>query len=245
MLLMLAVLAAVFFVAIVAMCIYRHKLDNPLINRLFLVATAVTFFAWNYAGYELGWLKDGFMTLENISPFICTVILLTPFMRGKVRDYAYSCIAFLALGMFLALFISPSAEYLAEYTHRATFVYAAEASCHLVMALYGLYLVLSGKVGLELRDMGKGVTFIYAAILYGVFLNLCFHRSNFGMNMYGRYRIYFLEIFGSFEATLLAYLAGVLATVAGGFLFALLIDWVARGTRVKAEAVEPVFVTEA
>ena len=68
---MLLVLTPVFFVALFLMCFYREKLKQyPIINYLMIGACAAFFFCWNYAAYEKGWLKDGFMTLDNISPFI-------------------------------------------------------------------------------------------------------------------------------------------------------------------------------
>jgi hypothetical protein len=42
--------------------------------------------------------------------------------------------------------------------------------------------------------------------------------------MYGKYSIYFLDIFNSFEATLVAYLVGVLGTITLGFLTGWLLD---------------------
>lgn len=228
MIIMLILLAAVFFVALFMMCFFRSRLNDPLINHLFVVATAVFFFGWNYAAYELGWLKDGFMTLENISPYICTVILLTVFMRGWVKDYAYCAIAFLSVGMFIAMFLSPIAQYLMNHHHQSDFIHVTEASCHLIMALYGFYLLLSGKVKIELVNFGKAVAFMLSSIFFGVFLNWCFHRNNFGMNMYGKYSIYFLDIFGSFGATLVAYLFGVIGTLAFGFLAGEFLDRITR-----------------
>ena len=228
MLYMLEILSAVFFVALFLMCFFREKLKTQLMNLLFIIACAACFFCWNYAAYERGWLQDGFMTLENISPYICTVILLTPFMTTRVRDCAHCTIAFLGFGMFLALFISPGSEYFFSFRHTANFMHISEATCHLVMALYGFYLVLSDRVKLDWKSLGKAVAFIYASIAFGVFLNWCFHLGNFGMNMYGNYSIYFLDIFGSFEATFIAYLVGVLGTILLGFLVAMFLDWVSR-----------------
>lgn len=225
---MLSILSSVFFAAIFLMCLFREKLKNPIVNPLFLCVCAVFFFCWNYAAFERGWLEDGFMTLENISPYICTIILLTPFMNHWVKEYAYSAIAFLGFGMFLALFVSPEVEYLFHYNQNASFIHISEAACHLIMALYGFYLILSDKVVLNLKNLGKSVAFMYTSIGFGVFLNLCFHRSNFGMDMYGDYSIYFLDIFGSFGATFFAYIVGVLATIALGFLFGMFLDWLSR-----------------
>ncbi len=225
---MLGVLSLVFFVALFLMCYFREKLSNPIFTPLFLIVCAVCFFCWNYAAFERGWLKDGFMTLENISPFICTVILLTPFMSEKIKDFANCAIAFLGFGMFLALYISPGFSYFVEHNYTATFIHVGEAVCHLVMALYGFYLILSNKVKLSWENYGKSIVFIYTAIGFGVFLNWCFHLSNFGMDMYGDYSIYFLDIFGSFEITFIAYLLGVLAVITMGYLVGMFLDWFSR-----------------
>jgi hypothetical protein len=225
---MLAILGFVFTAALFLMCFFREKLKNPIVNPLLLIAYAAFFFCWNYAAYELRWLEDGFMTLENISPFICTVILCTPFLNKTVRDYAYCAIAFLSFGMFLAMFVSPGAEFLMNYQQNVRFIHVSEGACHLIMALYGYYLVLTDKVKVNFKTFGKAIAFIYASVGFGVFLNWCFHLSNFGMDMYGNYSIYFLDIFGSFEATFVAYLFGILATVTLGFLSAELIDWLSK-----------------
>ena len=222
---MLGTLSVVFFIAMFLMCFFRYKLSNPIINPLFIIVCAIFFFCWNYAAYERGWLEDGFMTLENISPYICTVILLTPFMNDRVKDLANCAIAFLGFGMLLALYVSPGAEYFFNFVYRPKFMHISEATCHLIMSLYGFYLILSNKVKINFKSLGKAALFIYASIAFGVFLNWCFHLGNFGMDMYGNYSIYFLDIFGSFQATFIAYLFGVFATILLGFLSAILLDW--------------------
>lgn len=228
---MLIGLTFVFFAALVIMCFHREFMRlHPIINVLFVIASAAFFFCWNYAAYERGWLKDGFMTLENISPFICTVIIITPFLHDRIRDFAYCAIAFLGFGMFLAMYISPSAEYFSSLKQNATFMQISEGACHLVMALYGFYLILVGRVKLNFKNYLKALIFIYTAIAFGVFLNWCFHLANFGMNMYGNYSIYFLDIFGSFEATFVAYLVGVLGVITLGFLVGYGLNWISTPT---------------
>ena len=223
---MLWILGFVFTVAMFLMCFFRERLKNPIVNPLLLIACAAFFFCWNYAAYELRWLEDGFMTLENISPYICTVILFTPFLNKTVKDYAYCAIAYLSFGMFLAMFVSPGAEFLMNFEQNASFMHVSEGSCHLIMALYGYYLVLTDKVKINWKTFGKAVAFVYASVGFGVFLNWCFHLSNFGMDMYGNYSIYFLDIFGSFAATFVAYLVGILGTILLGMFSARFIDWI-------------------
>ena len=225
---MLGILSVVFFIAMFLMCFFREKLNNPIINPLLICACAVFFFSWNFAMYKHNGLKNGFMTFDNISPYISTVILVTPLMSKKVKDYAYSAIAMLGFGMFVAMFISPEFEYIFNYHQDAKFMHVSEATCHLIMAIYGFYLILSNKVKVNMKSFKKAIVFIYASIGFGIFLNLAFHRSNFGMDMYGNYSIYFIDIFDSFEATLIAYLVGVLGTLVLGFLVGHFFDWLTK-----------------
>ncbi len=225
---MLGVIAIVFFSAMLLMCLYREKLNKPIVNRLMIFACAVFFFFWNYAAYLLGWLSDGFMTLENISPFICTLILLTPFLSTRIKDFAYAAIAYLSCGMFIALFFSPVAQNLINDVTNISLVYVAEASCHLIMAIYGCYLFLAKKVKVSIKEFGKSALFMYTIIFFGIFLNWWFHTSNFGMNMHGKYSIYWLDIFGSFEATLIAYLIGICGVLLLGYATGAFLEWVCR-----------------
>lgn len=227
--LMLGVLSTVFFLAMFLMCLYRNRLNSRLISVCFVIACAVFYLCWNYAAYEQrNGLKNGFITLENISPYICAVIIATPFLNETIRKFAYCAIAFLSFGMVLAMFISPEVEYLVNYRSSVSFTYMSEAACHLAMALYGYYLVLSGKVKLTLVNYLKSIAFMFASIGFGVFLNWIFHLSNFGMNMHGKYSIYFLDIFFSFEITFFAYIVGVLGTLTLGFIVCMFVDWLAR-----------------
>ena len=225
---MLGVIDVVICLALFFMCFYRDRLNDPIVNKLMLAACAVFFFCWNYAAYQLGWLSDGFMTLENISPFTCTLILLTPFMSKRIKDLSYCAIACLCCGMFLALFFSPIAEFINHNKTSPSFIHISEAACHLIMAVYGFYLFLSGKVKVSLKTVGKAALLIYSVVFFGVFLNWYFHTSNFGMNMHGKYSIYWLDIFGSFEATLIAYLVGILGTLVLGYLTGVFLEWVCR-----------------
>ena len=240
---MMGIISIVFFSSLFLMCYFRKKLNHSILNPLLIGACAVFFFCWNYAAYEYGWLEDGFMTLENISPFICTIILLTPFMSKKVKDLAYCAIAFLGCGMFLALFTSPATEYLVNHQYNAKFVHISEASCHLIMGIYGFYLVLAGKVKVSYKSLAKASLFIYASVLFGVFLNYFYHVNNFGMNMHGKYSIYWLDIFRSFDATFMAYIIGIFGVLLLGFATLIFLDTISREKEPKskpelAEAIE-------
>ena len=227
MLLMLGILTVIYFITLFIMCLYRAKINFKIYNRVFIILNLIAFFAWNYATYLNGGLKDGWITLDNISPFTFTVILLTPFMKESVRTYAYSTISFLSVGMFFAMLISPEHAYLFNFDQEATFYLTSEAICHLICSLYGFFLVLCNKVKADFNHWIKSIIFLYSFIVLGIALNYIYHKDFFGMDPYGNYRIYMINIFDSFGATLFAYLAGVMVVLTLGLHAARLIE---RGT---------------
>lgn len=205
---MLGVGVACYFISLFFLCFYRDKLNVRFFNGLFIVLDMILFLLWNIACAERGWLADGFMTLENISPFIFTVIPLTVFMNAKTKEYAYSAIAFLHLGLFLATIISPEYEVIFAYKTEATFTYATEAMCHILSALFGVYLMLTNQVKTDFSHWIKSIVFMLGWITFGLSLNLLLDTRCFNLNPQ-RYSIYMLDIFGTFEATVLAYYLGV------------------------------------
>lgn len=206
----------VFFTSLIVMCHYRNRMNHKIWNIAFIVADIAFYFAWNYASYERGWLKEGWMNLENISPMVCMVMALTPLMNDKVRQAAYDTLSGFSVGLFFALMISPEYAYLFDFNIEANFSYAAESACHLLVALFGIYLVISKQVKPGLESWVRSLIFSFSIIGFGVFLNYVFHKTYFGMNPYGSSAIYMLDIFHSHDATLAAYIAGVLIVLTVG-----------------------------
>ena len=114
-----------FFVTLSIMCFYRTKINVKLCNVIFIIADFLAYSAWNYAAYLRGWLDDGWMTLGNISPLMFTLILLTPFMNERVREYVHCAIACLSLGMFLAMLISPEHDYIFNFNTELTYQHSS------------------------------------------------------------------------------------------------------------------------
>ena len=224
MMLMLIVLAIIYFVSLALLFVYREKINAKIGNAVFIALDAICYFLWNVGMYQSGWFDDIYYMLANISPMIFTVIPLTYVLGKRAKNYIFSTVAYLWFGMFVALFASPINEYLSRGGAQASLAYTAEALCHLVVSLFGIYLIITKQVELDLSGWRKALTFLYGAILLGVILNYVFHLGNFGMNPYGGYGIYFIDIFRSYEATLLAYVAGVAIVVTLGMQIGILHD---------------------
>jgi hypothetical protein len=224
MLLMLGILTLIYFMALFLISVYRFNINAKICDAVFIVADLVFFFCWTYGGYLEGWLKDGWLTLDNISPFIFTIIPLLVFVKDKYKQFAYCAIAFLNVGMFFALLISPEHAYIFNFDTEASFIYTAEAACHLLASLYGIYLVLTGRVTVSFKSWLKSIAFMFSVITLGVILNFIFHKSFFGMDPYGHASIYMFDFFDSFFATLTAYYFSVLVVLTVGMQSAYLVE---------------------
>lgn len=214
---MAGIVLFIYFFSLALICLYRDQLNIKLFNCIFVITDVIFFFCWNLSYFQRGWLNEKFMTLDNISPMIFTMVGLLYFMSNGVREHCLSAVAFLSFGMFCAMLISPEQAYLFDFNHEATFMYTSEAFCHMHASLFGLYLVVTRQIKVDFEHWLKSIVFMYSVISFGVFLNYVFHRGFFGMNPYGNYGIYFLDIFGSFGATLAAYYLGVLAVLTIGW----------------------------
>ena len=145
-------------------------------------------------------------------------------MNEKIRNYAYSTIAFLCVGMLFAMYISPEHSYLFSYNTEASFLYTSEALCHMLCSLFGIYLVLSNQVKADIKHWLRSMIFLLPIITFGIILNYIFHLKNFGMDPYGNASIYMIDIFGSFPATLIAYYFGVVLVLVTGLQACMLLD---------------------
>ncbi|MBE5744922.1 MAG: hypothetical protein E7355_02165 [Clostridiales bacterium] len=216
MLTVLAILTVLYFFSLVLLCEYRYQINIKLFNGIFICADLLFYLCWNVGMWQKGWLDNGFHTLENISPLCFTLIPLTCLMNDKTKEYSYAVLAFLNFGMLVALYVSPQYEYLVNYEYDATFVYTGEMVCHMLCSLFGIYLVLTGQVKADFERWVKSILFLLAIVSFGVFLNYVFHKSYFGMDPYGQYSIYMIDIFDTFGATLAAYYLGIILVLTVG-----------------------------
>ena len=213
--LLLGINLGCYFISLFLICLYKDRINTKVFNGIFIAFDLLFYLFWNISSAQNGGLKDGFMTLENISPYIFTIIPLTLFMNEKTKSYAYSAIAFLHFGMFAALLISPEYVVIFDYKTEASFWYASEAICHMLAALFGIYLIITRQVKTDFEHWVKSIVFMWGSITFGVILNLILDTRCFNMNP-ERYGIYMLDIFESYEATRLAYYLGVLLVLTLG-----------------------------
>ena len=215
---MTGVLIALYFITITAIMAFSKEQPKKDLDWIFLTINLITFLGLNIVYFQ----QDGkltFLTFDNISPFTFTFMIFIGLFKEKLA-YAFKCaIAFLSVGMIIAMMITPQYAYIYSFVEEARIDYLLDALGHLNCSLYGIYLVASGKVKLTLPNFARAAIFMYTVITGVVITNALFHKNFFGMCPYGGYSIYMFNLFEEYWATLLAYYLGVLAVLYLGFGF--------------------------
>ena len=216
--LMVLILVIIYFFSLIVIFTYRDKINIKIGNLVFVILNGIIFGLLNLYYYNHGGLEH-FLTLDNISPMMFTTMMLIYFMHPKVKDCYLCAASLLSFGMFIAMLVNPNFAYLFNFKQQATLDYMYDSLNHLIFAVFGVYLVITKQVKIGINTIKKAAIWIYSIVTFGVILNFVFHKSFFGMNPYGKYSIYMLDIFGSFWITLLAYYLGIFVVLILGSQF--------------------------
>lgn len=217
---MTAMLIVVYFATITFILLFLEKSNTKIGNFIFISLNVIFFLILNIIYFSnSGRERYTFLTFDNISPFTFTFMPCLYLVKGKIRDYFKCAIAFLSVGMVVAMMVTPQYAFFFNFASEARLDYLFDALCHLNCSLFGIYLVISGQVKLSAKNFVRSVVFMYSVITFVVMLNAIFHTNFFGMCPYGGYSIYMFNLFEEYWATLLAYYLGVFVVLSVGFEF--------------------------
>ena len=152
---------------------------------------------------------------SNISPFVFCTLPLCLFKR--LRNFIFPMIVFLSVGIILSVeishyrFINENLEY--------NIALSLDGLNHMLYALFGVYLVVSNQVQLSLKSFIYGCISILTIVATMILLNLIFHTSFFGLNLYGNHSIYDIVITTSSVLSSLIYVLGLIIFLFLGLLF--------------------------
>ena len=221
---MTLVLISIYFATIIFMMTFLERSNTRVGNAIFIIINVIVFWGLNMCYYTPETKNFRFLVFDNISPFTFTFMPFLVLFRGKVAEFFKSAIAFLSMGMIIAMLITPQYAYLYNFNDTAGLDYLLDALCHLNCSLFGMYLVLTGQVKLNYKSFMRALIFMYSVITLVVVMNHIYGTNFFGMCPYGGYSIYMFNLFEDYWATLLAYYLGVLVVLYTGFEFNLAIN---------------------
>ena len=221
---MTLLLISIYFATIFFMLAFLERSNTRIGNAIFIIINIIVFWGLNMCYYTPERQNFRFLVFDNISPFTFTFMPFLWLFRGKVAEFFKSAIAFLSVGMIVAMMVTPQHAYLVNFNNTAGVDYLLDALCHLNCSLFGIYLVLTGQVRLTYKNFVRSVIFMYSAITLVVAFNYLYGTNFFGMCPYGGYSIYMFNLFEDYWATLLAYYLGVMLVLYVGFEFNLAIN---------------------
>ena len=231
---MLMIFICVYFTILVVMLIYKKNINIKIANLTFILINTILFIGY----YINDYYRKGFvesLTFDQISPFTFTMISASFLMNKKTKEYFLSSVAFLSIGMLIAMIVSPQQAYLVSYRLDANMLYVLDTLLHLNCSLFGIFLVSSGQVKLNVESLKKAFIWMYSVIALVLILNFTFHLNYFGMGPYSKFGIYMFKLFDSYWVTLLVYLFGVALVLSLGYGFNLIIS---KLTTHKEETIE-------
>ena len=217
-------LISIYFATMIFMMTFLERSNKRIGNAIFIIVNIVAFLGLYLCLYTPEKHNFRFKIFDQISPFTFTIMPTLLLFKSKICEFIKSAIAFLSVGMIIAMLISPQYAYLFNFTTMAGGDYFFDALAHLNCSLFGMYLVLTGQVKLTYKNFVRAVIFMYSVITFGVILNYLFGTNFFGMCPYGGYSIYMFNLFEEYWATLLAYYLGVMLVLYLGFEFNLVLN---------------------
>ena len=214
----LAVLFILFTVAI----FFLKKLKNTFlwniifISAIFLFYVSVVVTALIRNGPN-DWNFQNTLLTANISPFMFTICPIYLFLPIKIRKCFGALISLLTVGMIL----SPSIGciYCFSISYKYHFFFSLDYITHFIFALFGIYLIQSKQVELNIKNSLIGGSLIIGVCLIMLIINLIADTSFFGLSLRGKHNIYNQVITDNSYLSALIYFSGLLIVLCAGFLF--------------------------
>ena len=200
----------------------RIKIKEKYVNLIFSLTIFLSYLycvihIYNSVGAN-DWNFLNTLPVANVSPFMYVLTFASLFFPKVIRKYVYSLISLLSLAMFFAGLLSCVGYILRDYAFH--FTIALDAFVHVLLSLYGVYLVKSKQVDVSERNsmIISGSIIVGVAILM-LILNLIFRTSFFGLSLYGDHNIYNFVLIDNGVASALVYFMGLSGLLFVGYYF--------------------------
>ncbi len=218
-LIVFAVLLLIYIVGVVlAKYLAKHK---NLVNVIFaIVIFASYFYVVRYMYFDVGpddWNFKNTLPTANVSPFMFCLTPIILIMPKAIRKYLMTLVALLSLGMVVAGLVGALGFLARDYKFH--WHITMDCFAHILISLWGVYLVKSGQVELTRKKALCGGSIIVCVAGIMLVLNLIFKTAFFGLSLYGEHNIYNNRIFESGIVSALAYFLGLSFVLLAGYFY--------------------------
>lgn len=162
------------------------------------------------------WNFQNVLPVANVSPFMffmCPLFLVLP---KSIKRYFGSLISLLVIGMILSPILSCVRCFVINYKFHLSF--ALDYFNHIILSLWGVYLIQSGQTSLKIKDNLIGGAIIVGVAITMMIINVIFDTAFFGLSLNGKHNIYNVVLVSNSYLSALIYFAGLsLVLIAGYF----------------------------
>ena len=163
-----------------------------------------------------GWNTMNLLPTANVSPFIFIMVFFTLFLPKSFKQHMYLLIAMLSLGMIVAG-LGEAITYASW--ERNYFFITVSWFTHFTTAFLGIYLLLSEKIELTIKNCIKASAIIYSTVLFMIIHNAIFDTSFFGLAFNGHHNIYYIIFIPNPYLSAFVYVVGLTGVLIAGYWF--------------------------
>ena len=218
-LIVFAVLLAIYIVGVL-LSKYLAKYRN-VVNILFVIAIfASYFYVVRYMYYDVGpedWNFKNTLPTANVSPFMFCLTPIILVMPKAIRKYLMTLVVLLSLGMVVAG-LGGALGFVAR-NYKFHWHITMDCFAHILLSLWGVYLLKSGQVELTPKKALRGGAIIVSVALIMLVLNLIYHKAFFGLSPYGEHNIYNIRFFENGVISIIVYFLGLGFVLCAGYFY--------------------------
>lgn len=203
----------------------RHLRNTALWNAVF----TILIFGFYLCVVTRAYLADGFydwnfrntLPTANVSPFMFTLVVVMHLLPKKIKKYFYLLISLLSVGMIISPMLG--CIYNASINYKFHLHFVADFLAHVLISLWGVYLVKTGQVELSKRSCIISSLIIIGSAIGMLILNLIFDTSFFGLSLNGKHNIYNNVLTDNSYLSAALYFIGLCAVLGMGYLYSRII----------------------
>ena len=218
-LIVFAVLLAIYIVGVL-LSKYLAKYKN-VVNILFVIAIFTSYFyVVRYMYYDVGpedWNFKNTLPTANVSPFMFCLTPIILVMPKAIRKYLMTLVVLLSLGMVVAG-LGGALGFVAR-NYKFHWHITMDCFAHILLSLWGVYLLKSGQVELTPQKALRGGAIIVSVALIMLVLNLIYHKAFFGLSLYGEHNIYNIRLFENGVVSIIIYFLGLGFVLCAGYFY--------------------------
>ena len=194
---------------------------SKIVNQVFVILIFLCYlytviYMYNDVGIS-DWNFLNTLPTANVSPFMFCLVIVFWILPKKVRPSLFMLVSLLSLGMLVAglggCFVYIARDYKFHWT------IALDCTAHVLISLWGIYLIKSGQMELNVKKASQNGIIIVCVALGMLIHNLAFDTAFFGLSLNGKHSIYNIVITNNSIVSAFVYFVGLFLVLKLGYAY--------------------------